>query len=90
MLLGCNNYALQCASQYRCGIYGLGRKSIKLLHDEKKLTKEWVSRILFVFLPCRSEFLSVFFATLRQVEFLTLQNPEQLFYCSGAYKNIKS
>lgn len=31
-----------------------------------------------------------FFATLRQVEFLTLQNPEQLFYCSGAYKNIKS
>ncbi len=40
MLLGCNNYAaLQCASQYRCGIYGLGRKSIKLLHDEKNSQK---------------------------------------------------
>ena len=45
--------------------------------------------ILFVFLPCHSEFYLFLNATLRQVRFPTWHNPEQLVVAQVLIKNIK-
>ena len=52
------------------------------------LQRGWVSRILFVLLPCHSEFYLFLKATLRQVKILTWQDPGQLFVAQ-VFKRFK-